>query len=158
MAPIRWAALAVILAGCVGGDRGEQITARQAENIPGRFEETTGLFDILANQRDPQTNINVNRFIWNAALDTLSFLPLEAADPFSGVFVTGYGVPPGGSQAFRATVYVQGAALDAGSLRVALFRRAGGRDAPASDQAIRDVEDAILTRARQLRIAFRNAN
>ena len=79
----------------------------------------------------------------------LNFLPIESVDPFSGVIVMGYGTPPGGGSSYRATVYVQDPALEARSLRVALASRGG----PVSAETQRAVEDAILTRARQLRIA-----
>ena len=40
--------------------------------------------------------VKVNRYIWQAALDVLDFMPIETIDPFSGVIVKGFGVPPGG--------------------------------------------------------------
>lgn len=98
----------------------------------------------------PEVTLRVNRYIWTAALDVLSFLPLETVDPFSGVFTTGFGIPPGGGRAYRATVYVQDPALDARSLHVALEARGGG---PVSLETTRAVENAILTRARQFRLA-----
>jgi hypothetical protein len=76
-------------------------------------------------------------------------LPVETIDPFSGGVSTGYGTPPGGGRAYRATVYVTDSALDARSLNVALQSRGG----PVSIDTQRAVEDAILTRARQLRVA-----
>ncbi|MBV1904088.1 MAG: DUF3576 domain-containing protein, partial [Marinosulfonomonas sp.] len=82
------------------------------------------------------------------SLDVLSFLPVQSADPFTGVIVTGYGTPPGGGRAYRATIFVNDPALDARSLNVSLHTRGG----PASTATVRAVEDAILTRARQLRI------
>ncbi|MEM9438165.1 MAG: DUF3576 domain-containing protein [Pseudomonadota bacterium] len=91
--------------------------------------------------------VAVNRYIWNASLDVLSFLPIQSVDPFTGVIVTGFGTPPGGSRAYRATVLVNDPALDARSLSVAIVTRSG----PASPATVRAVEDAILTRARQLR-------
>jgi hypothetical protein len=95
----------------------------------------------------------VNKYLWLAAQDVLNFLPIESVDPFTGVMVTGYGTPPGGGRAYKATVYVQDPALDARSLRVALQSRGGGAVAPETQRA---VEDAILTRARQLRIQDTN--
>ena len=95
---------------------------------------------------DPNITIQVNKYIWTAALDILNFLPVQNADPFTGVIVTGYGTPPGGGRSYRATIYVQDPALDARSLRVALLTRNG----PANADTVRAVEDAILTRARQL--------
>ena len=56
--------------------------------------------------------------------------------------------PPGGGTAYRATVLVNDPALDARSLNVALLTRNGAVDR----ETTRAVEDAILTRARELRI------
>ena len=94
--------------------------------------------------------VKVNKYIWDAALDVLNFLPIESVDPFTGVIVTGYGTPPGGGRAYRATIYVQDPALDARSLKLAMQTKGGGAVAP---ETIKAVEDAILSRARQLRIA-----
>lgn len=109
-----------------------------------------GLFEGLIGGRsvDPNTAIQVNKFIWSASLDVLNFLPLQSADPFTGVIVTGFGTPPGGGRAYRATVFISDSALDARSLNVSLNTRGG----PASAATVRALEDAILARARQLRI------
>ncbi len=93
---------------------------------------------------------NVNRYLWTASLDVLNFLPVQEVDPFTGVIVTGYGTPPGGGRQYRATVHISDPALAARSLSVAL-QTSGG--APVSAATTRAVEDAILSRARQLRIA-----
>ena len=94
--------------------------------------------------------VRVNKYIWNASLEVLDFLPVQSVDPFSGVIVTGYGVPPGGGRSYRATVYVRDPSLDARSLHIAMQTRGGSAVSPATVKA---VEDAILTRARQMRIA-----
>jgi hypothetical protein len=107
------------------------------------------LTDLFARSADPNTTVEVNKYLWNASLDVLNFLPIEQIDPFTGVIVTGYGTPPGSGRAYRATIYVQDPALDARSLRIALQSRGGGAVAP---ETVRAVEDAILSRARQLRI------
>ena len=145
--------LCVILAGCGGigsgslfGGSGDQ---QQANAIPQEEEERETLWDLFSNADDPNVTISVNKYIWNASLDVLSFLPIEAADPFSGVIVTGWGRPTGSARSYRATVYVQDPALDARSLRVALVTKSG----TANRDTIRAIEDAILTRARQLRVA-----
>lgn len=96
-------------------------------------------------------SVAVNRYLWHASLEVLNFLPVESADPFTGVIVTGFGVPPGGSVAYRATVYVSDPALDARALNVALFTRSG----PVAAETAEAVEDAILDRARQLRMRDR---
>ena len=93
-------------------------------------------------------SVPVNKYLWAAAIDVLSFLPIETVDPFTGVIVFGYGTPPGGGKAYRATVHISDPALDARSLSVALQTRSG----PVAAETQRAVEDAILARARQLRI------
>ncbi|WP_457645016.1 DUF3576 domain-containing protein [Profundibacter sp.] len=111
-------------------------------------EGKSSLFDIFKNNPDANTTVGVNKYIWNASLEVLNFLPIESVDPFTGVIVTGYGTPPGGGRAYKATIYVQDPALDARSLNISLRTRGG----VVSADTIRAVEDAILTRARQLRI------
>lgn len=103
----------------------------------------------LFNRPDVEATVQVNRYLWFAALDVLDFLPVETVDPFTGLIVTGYGTPPGGGQSYRATVHVSDPALDARSLSVSLQTRSG----TVSASTTRAVEDAILSRARQLRVA-----
>ena len=102
----------------------------------------------ILNPPNDNADIRVNKYLWEASLETLSFLPIEAADPFSGIVVMGWGRAPGSSTDFRATILIQDPALEAGSLKVAMQKRNG----PASAETNRQIEDAILTRARQLRI------
>lgn len=115
--------------------------------IPVQERETT-IWDIFRSSNSDVT-VKVNKYIWSASLEVLDFLPVESVDPFSGVIVTGFGTPPGGGRAYRATILVRDPALDARSLHVALQTR-GGR--AVSEDTVRAVEDAILARARQLRI------
>jgi hypothetical protein len=103
---------------------------------------------ILDAFRGGDDSVQVNRFLWTASLQVLDFLPVEAADPFTGVISTGYGRPPNGGQPYRATILISDPALDARALNVALQSQRGPVDA-ATERA---VEDAILNRARQLRI------
>lgn len=138
------AALALVQ-GCADRQANLEQRALQTRDV----ERRETIWDLFANRDAPNRTIAVNRYIWTAAQDVLSFLPLETADPFSGVLVYGYGQPPGGGPAYRATVYVQDPALDARSLNVALATRSG----PVTPATARAVEDAILTRARQLRVA-----
>ncbi|MEL7091827.1 MAG: DUF3576 domain-containing protein [Pseudomonadota bacterium] len=112
-------------------------------------EGATTIGEALFNRRNEERIVQVNRYIWRASLDVLNFLPIQEVDPYTGVIITGFGTPPGGGQAYRATVLIQDPALDARSLNVALQSRRG----PAGASTVRAVEDAILTRARQLRIA-----
>jgi hypothetical protein len=113
------------------------------------FEANQGtIFDLLTNK--PRNEVgSVNTYLWHASLDVLNFLPIEAADPFTGIIVFGNGRAPGSSQVYRATVYISDPALDARALRVAVSSSRG----TASAETQRQIENAILSRARQLRIS-----
>lgn len=103
--------------------------------------------------------IGVNGYLWRATLDTLSFMPLASADPYGGVVITDwYQNPEKPDERFKATVYILDSRLRADGLNVAVFKQsrdgAGGWvDAPAAAQTETDIENAILTRARQLRLS-----
>jgi hypothetical protein len=107
----------------------------------------------------PVGAIGVNGYLWRATLDTLSFMPLQSADPYGGVVITDWYVnPEKPNERFKATVYILDARLRADGLTVTIFKQvsdgAGGwTPAPAADQTSTDIENAILTRARQLRLS-----
>jgi len=138
----------VLLSGC--GAFQNATLDPEAMRVKGGRERQAAANDgsLLDSFRGARDTVKVNRFLWTASLQVLDFLPIEAADPFTGVISTGYGTPPGGGQAYRATILISDPALDARSLNVALQTRGGSVDA-ATERA---VEDAILNRARQLRI------
>ncbi len=137
---------------------GNNRSSTASDDIGGRSIEDGGdnissdrdtIWDIF-DSSDSDVTVRVNKYLWAASLEVLDFLPVQSVDPFSGVISTGYGTPPGGSRAYRATVYIRDPALEARSLNVAMQTRSGGAVAAGTVQA---VEDAIMTRARQLRIA-----
>jgi hypothetical protein len=155
------AGTAMALAACGSGDPGAADAQRAAieraravdTNDIGAGPGESSLLDLFDSSADANTTVEVNKYLWVAAQDVLNFLPVESVDPFTGVIVTGFGTPPGGGRSYRATIFVQDPALDARSLRVSLVSSGGGPVAPDVQEA---VEDAILTRARQLRIQDAN--
>lgn len=142
----------ITLSGCGGLGGGGDKSAPQGDALGSRAvveEERSTIWDLFKARKDQGQIGAVNKYIWFAALEVLDFLPVQNVDPFSGVITTGYGTPPGGGRSYRATIYVSDPALDARSLNLALMTRSG----PVSPSTVRAVEDAILTRARQLRLA-----
>ena len=107
----------------------------------------------------PVGAIGVNGYLWRATLDTLAFMPLQSADPYGGVVITDWYVnPEKPGERFKATVYILDSRLRADGLNVSVFKQvsdgAGGwTPAAAADQTSTDIENAILTRARQLRLS-----
>ena len=102
------------------------------------------------------TVIGVNAYLWQAALDTLSFAPLAQADSNGGVIVTDwYANPNSPSERVKVTVTILDADLRADALRVAASRQTlqGGQwlEAPVTAATVQRLEEIILTRARDLR-------
>ncbi len=104
--------------------------------------------------------IGVNSYLWRASLDTIAFMPLSSADPFGGVIITDWHSPEGVlKERFKMNVFILVRSLRADGVRVSIFRQVrdrGGawRDAGVPVQTASRIEDAILTRARQLRSEF----
>ncbi len=103
--------------------------------------------------------IGVNSFLWRASLDTVAFMPLDGTpDPFGGVIITDWWSPSGSpTERFKANVFILGRELRSDGIRVALFRQirddAGQwMDGAVEPGAVRALEDAILARARELRV------
>lgn len=103
--------------------------------------------------------IPVNSFLWRATLDTLSFMPLASADPFGGVIITDWFAPPESvNERFKMTAYILSRSLRSDGLRVSVFRQIRTEDGAWVDAEVtagtaRQLEDGILARARELRVA-----
>ena len=130
---------------------------RQRESIFG--EEGLRLFGGGGSSDEAAgSGIGVNSFLWRASLDTVSFMPLASADPFGGVIITDwYRDPNAEGERFKITVYILDRRLRADGVKVAVFRQARDErgdwvDARVAPSTALQIENAILVRARQLRI------
>jgi len=90
--------------------------------------------------------LGVNAYLWRGALDTLSFMPLQSADPFGGVIITDWYTPPASNgERFKATAYVLGRELRSDGVRVTIFRQVlqNGQwvDAPVSPITTGEIEN-----------------
>src|ERR1700760_796350 len=135
---------ALLLAGCGGSSN------------DGTREMDTGTSSIVSGST--RMTLGVNSYLWHATLDTLSFLPLVSADPFGGVIISEwYVAPTSPDERLKVTVYIMDRALRADALKVVVFRQtaSGGawQDAQPSPDTAHKLEDSILTRARELRLA-----
>ncbi len=168
--------LAVTLAGCAEGIKKE---ASYPTRTPGTdkilysdqkrdtiWGEGTSLGDrLFGKDGDNGTGsggIGVNSFLWRASLDTIAFMPIASADPFGGVILTDwYENPEKKGERFKVNVYILDKQLRADGVRVAVFKQTSGkggknadwRDAQVPADMATNIENTILTRARELRVA-----
>ena len=104
------------------------------------------------------SGVAVNSFLWRASLDTVSFMPLSSADPFGGVIITDWYSPPEApNERFKLNVFILDRQLRADGLRVAVFKEVaatgGWRASPIDEATAINIENRILERARELRVA-----
>lgn len=166
--PVRWASLALIalsLAACAGSRQPDPIyTPQELErrNQVGSIFGSEGLTFGGSRRARPDeegSGLGVNSFLWRAALDTVSFMPVVSADPFGGTIITDWFTPgdqPG--ERVKVNLYILDRQLRSDGVRAAVFRQArepsgNWRDVPVARETNTQMENAILARARELRIA-----
>jgi hypothetical protein len=154
------------VAGCsLGGEARYPIGRKPGDPGP-TYEPPPSVFGeggltLGGTQKPDQTEtagIGVNSFLWRASLDTVAFMPLVSADPFGGVIISDWYSPPQSpGERLKVNIYILGRALRADGIRASVFRQqqdaSGWIDAPVAANTATDLENAILTRARQMRIA-----
>jgi hypothetical protein len=145
---LTFAVAALALAGC-GGGSGDDTDVDSGSTA-------------IASSAGPRT-IGVNSYLWHATLDTLRFMPLASADPFGGVIITDwYSAPEAPQERLKVTVYILDRNLRADGLKIAVFRQTAANgawvDAAVNPETATKLENAILTRARELRLATTRPN
>ena len=103
--------------------------------------------------------VGVNSYLWRASLDTIDFMPVDKADPFGGLISTDWYQPAETpTERFKLQVLVRDKVLRADGVKVSVWRQTRSEsgewlDAPIDPKTATELEDRILTRARELRIA-----
>jgi len=148
--------IAVFVAGC-----GTFKLEKDAETVNEKSGVSRG-FGLFGGGDDAQIlnsgqELGVNGFIWQATLDALSFMPMTSADPIGGIVITDwYQSRSAPKERFKITVYILDKNLRADGIRVSAFKQQltsnGWQDATMSPQVAIKLENAILSRARELHI------
>jgi Domain of unknown function (DUF3576) len=104
------------------------------------------------------STIAVNSYLWKAALETVGFMPLTQTDANAGIILSDwYANPQTPEERVKVSVFVLDRDLRADAVRVNVQRqeaRGGGWvDAAVKAGTVQKLEDAILSRARQIRQA-----
>ncbi|TNE65157.1 MAG: DUF3576 domain-containing protein [Alphaproteobacteria bacterium] len=106
------------------------------------------------------TALGVNGYLWQAALDTLSFMPLDKVEPAGGIITTDWrSTPETPNERLKLTVRFLSQDLRSDAVKVAVVRqeKQDGNWVTLPVQAATElkVEEAILARARMLKVAER---
>lgn len=105
------------------------------------------------------SGVAVNSYLWHASLDTMSFMPIASADPFGGTIITDWYSPRGTpNERLKVNIFILNRELRADGVKVTVFRQTRDGegqwvDAQVDPKTARDLENSILTRARQIRLS-----
>jgi len=122
----------------------------------GKEEKQTGTLN-TASYDTKTTALGVNGYLWRAALDTVSELPVASTDSTGGVISTDWFTSDTApNERLMMNIYIMDDQLRADALRVMVHRQimTDGSWTPADVKAStnQQLEDTILLRARELRI------
>jgi hypothetical protein len=164
-----FAAAAVLMAGFLSACENSKAvypTRNKNESAPRLGDEPRetvfgpeGLFGDKKKGTGDGVGLGVNTFLWRASLDTIAFMPLAGSpDPFGGTIITDwYSAPESPNERFKVNIFIMDRALRADGVKVSVFKQArdgSGQwvDVRVDPRMASDLENTILTRARQLRI------
>ncbi|WP_210419303.1 DUF3576 domain-containing protein [Acetobacter vaccinii] len=137
-----------LLGGCFSSDNGRSGLSAPRSQL---LAEDRG-----ASGGEASLKSGVNAYLWRAALDTLSFMPVATADAEGGIILTDWYTPPAThGERFKITAFILDRRLRSDALRLSVFRqtREGNEwvDTPPAPNTASDIAGRILSRARKLR-------
>jgi len=158
------------LSACSGVEtKAEYPTSRQPGDADATYNNQrqsifgTGGLSLFSSKKkkEVETGITVNAYLWRASLDTISFMPIDQADPFGGTILTEWFQPPQNPyERVKVNVFIIGRQLRTDALKLTLFRQIAqdGQwiDVAVDPATVTQLEETILTRARQLKVGEKN--
>tara|TARA_Y100001970_G_scaffold30162_1_gene37430 strand:- start:18957 stop:19559 length:603 start_codon:yes stop_codon:yes gene_type:complete len=103
------------------------------------------------------TGMPINPYLWSASLETLSFMPLNSADPFGGtIFTDWYSSDINENERCKINVFISGAELKTQNLRVSsfceVFKNNKWVGIKTNNEDNISLENAILNKAKKLKL------
>jgi len=142
-------------------------TQQASTSEPDEIDTEATIFTVLGlakkgsvKEPGPKTGRTVSPILWQAAHDTLDFVKYASEDPLTGSIVTDWYSPPDNPNVrYRVNVFVLSRTLHSDSLTVTVDRQQRSPDGQWAETTVArqvetDLENEILTRARQLKRAW----
>jgi hypothetical protein len=142
---------------CLGGDYPKSKMEQEMDEM-GSLLDGEGLVFRPGRTKSTTTKAkigNVNKYLYQAAIDVLDFVPLASADSNSGVIVTEWYNPKGQRKTqFKINVYIKGDVISSEAIDVKAYERNkvnGKWEADYKESTIGGIlEDKILRKARTM--------
>ena len=117
---------------------------------------------ILGGKKENSSSVNmigmpINNFLWRAALDTISFMPLNSADPIGGTILTDwYSTNNNENERCKLNIFITGNDLKTQNLKVTSFCQDYKNQKWVNKNIDQNnnikIENAILNKAKKLRL------
>ncbi len=132
-------------------------------SVLGGDENSSGGFTLFGGGNKDKDSSNykglgVNVYLWKAALEVISFMPIAISDSAGGVITTEWSEDldhPG--EKYKVNILIKSTDLNTNSLKVTVFKQSLQdniwRSVKPNDNIVTDIEDKILTKARKLKLA-----
>ncbi|GIS15608.1 MAG: hypothetical protein CM15mP117_10400 [Alphaproteobacteria bacterium] len=156
--------LLVVSTSCTSSESVTNTSTKNKEGpgsfLTGRSEQGISLSDITGEEKNKSFGIPVNAFL-ESLIGYCSILPIDDIDVFSGTILTDwYSLPSNQNEQIKLAIFVLDKELRSDAIRVIVYveTRNGGiwEDGGIDNLLARNIEDLILTRARELRASSIN--
>ena len=100
----------------------------------------------------------INPYLWKATIETISFMPIASADPFSGIIVTDWYSANNPSERCKLNIFINGLDLKTENLKVNSFCQTLSADKLWMDTVNNNsndikIENAILNKAKKIKLS-----
>ena len=154
--------------GTIMDDSNPENRRRALDDAENRLRTGGGLFgkkagiDLLnrGEQETSSTSIGmpINPYLWKASLETISFMPLSAADTFGGIIITDwYNDAANPKERCKINIFIKGIELKTDNLKVSSFCQNFSNGNWIDQEVNKDnnakLENAILNKAKKIRLS-----
>ena len=144
--------------------KNKELAMKDAENRlrtgGGLFGKETGLTLGTKENNTAVSSIGmpINPYLWKGSLETVDFMPLSSADPFGGIIITDwYSDGQTINERCKINIFIKGLELKTSNLKVNTFCQSFENskwvDLPISASLNAQLEDAILNKAKKIKLA-----
>ena len=162
-------AVICVISGCEGADSSTYpVTPKEARKARiGKLTSDEGITLLGGSEKKKQAAgiggaAAANQFLWRAALETISFMPVQSVDAIGGVIITDwYKDPATQGQRIKMNIMVLSSELRSDAISVRTFKQTKApkgdwKDAVVDAKVNRQLEDTILSKARELKVKSQN--
>ncbi len=128
----------------------------------GLFKEGISLNNITGKEKNKNSGLNmigmpINTFLWRSALETISFMPINSADPIGGTILTDwYSTSDNEFERCKLNIFITGNELKTQNLKVTSFCQNFKDEKWINKEIDKNnnikIENAILNKAKKLRL------